>query len=72
KDIYITVGFTEPLYQNLIMKLTESGDPNLSQLMIQVKIIPFVNLIWIGVSILSIGIIISMISDLKKSEKASK
>jgi len=72
EDIYITVGFTESLYQNLIMKLTESGDPNLSQLMIQVKIIPFVNLIWIGVSILSIGIIISMIPDLKKSEKASK
>jgi len=72
EDIYITVGFTESLYQNLIMKLTESGDPNLSQLMIQVKIIPFVNLIWIGVSVLSIGIIISMISDFKKSEKASK
>ncbi|MCW4042130.1 MAG: cytochrome c biogenesis protein CcsA [Candidatus Bathyarchaeota archaeon] len=69
KDIYITVGFTEPLYQNLIMKLTESGDPNLSQLMIQVKIIPFVNLIWIGVSFLSIGIIISMMSDFRKSKK---
>lgn len=69
KDIYTTVGFTGSLYQNLIMKLTESGDPNLSQLMIQVKIIPFVNLIWIGASFLSIGIIISMISDFRKSEK---
>jgi len=69
KDIYITVGFTDSLYQNLIMKLTESGDPNLSQLMIQVKIIPFVNLIWIGVSFFSIGIIISIMSDFRKSEK---
>jgi cytochrome c biogenesis factor len=47
------------------MKLTESGEPNLSELMVQVKIIPYVNLIWIGVSLLSLGIIISMISDLK-------
>jgi cytochrome c-type biogenesis protein CcmF len=69
KDIYITVGFTDSLYQNLIMKLTETGDPNLSQLMIQVKIIPFVNLIWIGVSLLSFGIIISMRSDFKISRK---
>lgn len=65
EDIYITVGFTESLYQNLIIKLTESGEPNLSELMVQVKIIPYVNLIWIGVSLLSLGIIISMISDLK-------
>jgi cytochrome c-type biogenesis protein CcmF len=69
EDIYITVGFTDSLYQNLIMKLTESGDPNLSQLMIQVKVIPFVSLIWIGVSFLSIGITISIISDFRKSEK---
>ncbi len=69
EDIYITVGFTESLYQNLIMKLTESGEPNLSELMVQVKIIPYVNLIWIGVSLLSLGIIISMISDLKISRK---
>ncbi|MFC1505870.1 cytochrome c biogenesis protein CcsA [Thermoproteota archaeon] len=69
EDIYITVGFTESLYQNLILKLTESGDPNLDQLMIQVKVIPFVNLIWIGVSLLSLGIIISMISDFKISRK---
>jgi hypothetical protein len=69
EDIYITVGFTDPLYQNLIMKLTESGNPNLSQLMIQIKVIPFVNLIWIGVSFLSIGITISMISEFRKSEK---
>jgi hypothetical protein len=69
EDIYITVGFTESLYQNLILKLTESGDPKLDQLMIQVKVIPFVNLIWIGVSLLSLGIIISMISDFKISRK---
>jgi cytochrome c-type biogenesis protein CcmF len=69
EDIYITVGFTESLYQNLILKLTESGEPNLSELMVQVKIIPFVNLIWIGVSLLSLGIIISMIPDLKISRK---
>ena len=69
EDIYITVGFTEELYQNLIIKLTESGEPNLSELMVQVKIIPFVNLIWIGVSLLSLGIIISMISDFKISRK---
>ncbi|WP_455368799.1 cytochrome c biogenesis protein CcsA [[Eubacterium] cellulosolvens] len=69
EDIYITVGFTESLYQNLIMKLTESGEPNLSELIVQVKIIPFVNLIWIGVSLLSLGIIISMISDFKISRK---
>jgi cytochrome c-type biogenesis protein CcmF len=69
EDIYITVGFTEELYQNLIIKLTESGEPNLSELMVQVKIIPFVNLIWIGVSLLSLGIIISMISDFKISKK---
>lgn len=69
EDIYVTVGFTESLYQNLILKLTESGDPNLSELMVQVKIIPFVNLIWIGVSLLSLGIMISMISDFKISRK---
>jgi cytochrome c-type biogenesis protein CcmF len=62
-DVYITLGFTESLYQALLLRLATNKESQLSEFIIQVKVIPFVSLIWIGVTLFAAGIVVSIITE---------
>jgi len=64
-DIYITVGFTDSLYQALLTRLASVEHSQLSELTIHVKVIPYVNLIWFGVALFTAGMAVSMAADRK-------
>ncbi len=66
RDIYITAGFSDQLYQAMLIKLSAGKQSQLTQFAVQVKVIPFVSLIWIGVSLFSLGIVLSMVYDHKR------
>jgi cytochrome c-type biogenesis protein CcmF len=69
-DIYITLGFTDSLYQTLLLKLSTNRESQLSEFRIQVKVIPFISLIWIGVALFTAGITVSIVSDRKHQKHA--
>jgi len=64
-DIYITVGFTDSLYQALLTRLASVEHSQLSELTIHVKVIPYVNLIWFGVALFIAGMAVSIAADRK-------
>jgi len=69
-DVYITLGFTDSLYQALLLKLSTNRESQLSEFRIQVKVIPFISLIWIGVALFTVGIAMSIVSDRKHQKNA--
>lgn len=70
-DIYITVGFTDSLYQALLLQLATNEQPQLSEFTIQLKVIPYVNLIWLGVALFTLGITVSIIAGIRRHRRES-
>jgi len=71
-DIHITMGATDLVYQSLMINLATSRQPQLSEFVIQLKIIPYVSLIWIGVTLFAAGIIMSIVSNTKHGKNQDK
>jgi len=70
-DIYVTIGFTDSLYQALLLQLATNEQPQLSEFTIQLKVIPYVNLIWLGVALFTLGIMVSIIADIRRHRRES-
>ncbi|MBS7623434.1 cytochrome c biogenesis protein CcsA [Candidatus Bathyarchaeota archaeon] len=66
-DIYVSVGFTDSLYRVLLLQLASTEQPQLSEFTIQVRVIPYVNLIWAGVALFTLGNIILIIAGLRRN-----
>jgi len=69
-DIYVTLGFTDSLYQALLLRLSTNREPQLSEFVVQEKVIPFISLILIGVALFSVGITVSIVTDRKDQKHA--
>jgi cytochrome c-type biogenesis protein CcmF len=75
KDVYIALDYSDPIYQGLLLSLTGNVPGEISEFPISIKIVPFVNLLWFGIALLSVGIIVSIINDIytiKKTRNARK
>ncbi|MEM3003690.1 MAG: cytochrome c biogenesis protein CcsA [Candidatus Bathyarchaeia archaeon] len=64
-DIYVSLGSTDSLYRALLLQLVAGEQPQLSEFTVQVRVIPYVNLIWAGVTLFTLGNIISIIAGLR-------
>ncbi|MCW3136172.1 MAG: cytochrome c biogenesis protein CcsA [Canidatus Methanoxibalbensis ujae] len=77
RDIYVSMKYTDTLYDTLrnAMMFGEASPP--SHIVINVKVVPLVSLIWVGVIMMSAGMIIVVLSrtssksDSKKSDSKS-
>jgi len=69
KDVYIALDYSDSIYQGLLLSLTGNVPSEISEFPISIKIVPFVNLLWFGIALLSVGIIVSIINDIYTIKK---
>jgi cytochrome c-type biogenesis protein CcmF len=75
KDVYIALDYRDSIYQGLLLSLTGNVPDEISEFPISIKIVPYVNLLWFGIALLSVGIVASIINDIyliKKTRHARK
>ncbi len=69
KDVYIALDYSDSIYQGLLLSLTGNVPDEISEFPISIKIVPYVNLLWFGIALLSAGIIMSIINDIYVSKE---
>ncbi|MCW4032424.1 MAG: cytochrome c biogenesis protein CcsA [Candidatus Bathyarchaeota archaeon] len=64
KDVYIALDYSDSIYQGLLLSLTGNVPGEILEFPISIKIVPYVNLLWFGITLLSAGIVASIINDI--------